>query len=107
MHINELIIGLLGGGTLVQLVNLLINARTSRRQQQAQALDSEISALEHTLKVISDNIDLETRRHSLERRELEEEISALKQRVAELNEIVESLQADNSRLRSRLASLES
>ena len=40
---KELIIGLLGGGTLVQLINIVINARSSRRQQEAQALDTEIS----------------------------------------------------------------
>lgn len=82
---KELIIGLLGGGTLVQLINIFINARSSRRQQEAQALDTEISALEHTLKIVSENIEIETRRHSLERQELREEILSLKQQIARQN----------------------
>lgn len=99
---KELIIGLLGGGTLVQLINLLLNARSSRRQQQAQALDTEISALEHTIKILSESIDIETRRHSLERQELREEIVALKRQIATLIENVETLKTENLRLRSSL-----
>ena len=99
---KELIIGLLGGGTLVQLINLLLNARSSRRQQQAQALDTEISSLEHTIKILSESIDIETRRHSLERQELREEIVALKRQIATLIENVETLKTENLRLRSSL-----
>lgn len=99
---TELIIGLLGGGTLVQLINLLINARSSRRQQQAQALDTEISALEHTLKIVNDNAEIETRRHSLERQELRQEIDTLKKRLSTLSDDVEALRSENMRLRSLL-----
>ena len=99
---KELIIGLLGGGTLVQLINLLLNARSSRRQQQAQALDTEISAREHTIKILSESIDIETRRHSLERQELREEIVALKRQIATLIENVETLKTENLRLSSSL-----
>ena len=99
---KELIIGLLGGGTLVQLINIVINARSSRRQQEAQALDTEISALEHTLKIVSENIEIETRRHSLERQELREEILSLKQQIARQNDDITALKNDNMRLRSLL-----
>ena len=99
---KELIIGLLGGGTLVQLINIFINARSSRRQQEAQALDTEISALEHTLKIVSENIEIETRRHSLERQELREEILSLKQQIARQNDDITALKNDNMRLRSLL-----
>ena len=94
---KELIIGLLGGGTLVQLINIFINARSSRRQQEAQALDTEISALEHTLKIVSANIEIETRRHSLERQELREEILSLKQQIARQNDDIAALKNDNMR----------
>lgn len=99
---KELIIGLLGGGTLVQLINIFINARSSRRQQEAQALDTEISTLEHTLKIVSENIEIETRRHSLERQELREEILSLKQQIARQNDDITALKNDNMRLRSLL-----
>lgn len=99
---TELIIGLLGGGTLVQLINLLINARSSRRQQQAQALDTEISALEHTLKIVSENAEIESRRHSLERQELREEIDSLKKRLCRLSDDIDTLRSENLRLRSML-----
>ncbi len=99
---KELIIGLLGGGTLVQLINIFINARSSRRQQEAQALDTEISALEHTLKIVSENIEIETRRHSLERQELRDEILSLKQQIARQNDDIAALKNDNMRLRSLL-----
>lgn len=96
---TELIVGLLGGGTLVQLINLLVNARTSRRQKQAEALDAEISALEHTLKIVSESVEIESRRHSLERQELKEEINTLRCRLNRLNELVATLQVENARLR--------
>ena len=97
---KELIIGLLGGVTLVQLNNIFIKARSSRRQQEAQALDTEISALEHTLKIVSENIEIETRRHSLERQELREEKLSLKQQIARQNDDIAALKNDNMRLRS-------
>lgn len=100
---KELILGLLGGGVVVQLLNLFISARPNRRRLTAEALDAEISALEHTLKVMTENIEIETRRHALERRELKEEILRLENRITELTESLDNLRTDNLRLRNLLS----
>ncbi len=102
---KELIIGLLGGGVAVQLLNLIINARPNRRQLTAKALDSEISALEHTLKILSDNVESQARIHAAERQELQREIERLRHQVAELTDTVATLRAENAKMRIKAGKL--
>lgn len=99
---TELIIGLLGGGALVKLIEILLNARPNRRRLTAQALDTEIATLEHTLKIVGENVESEARRHAAERQLLKDEITSLRRRVDELSESVANLRGENIMLRSML-----
>jgi len=81
---NDIIIGLLGGGALVQLLNMLFTLRQNRRQLNASALGGEVEALERTIKVLSDNLERETARHQEESRRLRDEIRRLETEVSDL-----------------------
>ncbi len=97
---KNLILGLLGGGVVVQLLNFMVSARPNRRRLTAEALDSEITALEHTLQVLSDNIELTDRRHHLESEKMKLEIERLEKRVEELSKTIENLREENLKLRA-------
>ncbi len=99
---KELLIGLLGGGAIVQLVSTLSNLRPARRHANASALGAEVEALEKTIKTLGDNFNAEMERHRAERDSLRQEISELNARISELNESILSLRRENSMLRSML-----
>ncbi len=75
---KEIIIGLLGGGALVQLVNMLATLRPSRRSIDSQSLGNEVAALEKTITVLQDNFDREVKRHQAEVAALRAEITSLR-----------------------------
>ena len=75
---KEIIIGLLGGGALVQLVNMLATLRPSRRSIDSQSLGNEVAALEKTITVLQDNFDREVKRHQAEGAALRAEITSLR-----------------------------
>lgn len=83
---NDIVLGLLGGGVLVQLLNILFTFRQNRRQLNASALGGEVEALERTIKVLSDNLVRETARHNEESERLRAQIRRLEQEVVELRE---------------------
>jgi len=95
---KELIIGLLGGGALVEIVRMMLNNRVDKRKMHAEALDSEVTTMEHTLRVLADNMDRQIQRHNEEREHLLSEIAGLRSQVAELKESVEALRAENRAL---------
>lgn len=81
---KELIIGLLGGGVITQLASLLLSARGNNRQLNANALGSEVEALERTINLLRSNLEAEFARHEQERVALLSEIETLRNRVREL-----------------------
>lgn len=97
---KELIIGLLGGGVFAEVLNIIIGAKANRRKLQAEALDTEVTTMEHTLRVLADNMDREIKRHDLECERMQAEIAELKQRVCQLTDTVNSLRAENRALRA-------
>lgn len=88
---KELFLGLLGGGTLVQVINSIYTGRPNARQINANALGAEVSALERTIILLKDNLEAEMQRHERERQ-------LLVQRIDDLT-------AETMRLRSELNEL--
>lgn len=88
MLLSDLLLGLFGGGAIVQLLQTLINRRATRRQLNANALGTEIEALEHTIAVLRTTLDAEMERHERERRALLERIEQLNAAVSSLSERV-------------------
>lgn len=80
----EIILGILGGGTLVQLINLLVTYRQNRRQLNASALGGEVEALERTIRLLQENLERETQRHNQESERLRSQIERLEKEVCEL-----------------------
>lgn len=78
---TTLLLGLLGGGTLVQLLQLLLHLRQDSRNANATALGAEVQALESAIEALRNNLTAETRRYEDERRRLEERISKLEARI--------------------------
>lgn len=103
---KELIFGLLGGGVVVQLLNLLVSARPSRRKLTAEALDVEIAVLERTLKVMSDNMEMTNQRHVAEINGLKSEIHRLEKRVGELTDMLEKVKIENLRLQNIVSTID-
>ena len=93
---KELIIGLLGGGVITRLVELLLSARPNSRQRHANAPGAEVEALESTINLLRANLEAEFARHEQEKRVLADEIAALRARIAELDKKVESLTAERA-----------
>lgn len=90
---TTLLIGLLGGGTLVQLIQLLIQRRSFGRKTDAEALGGEVEALEKAIATLRNNLDAEVERHDTERRRFES-------RIAELEGQIANLEEENRRLRN-------
>ncbi len=78
---TEIILGVLGGGAAVQLVNTLAMVRQNRRRLNAEALGLEIAALERTIEVLQKNFELENERHRKEVAALRAEIERLRSRM--------------------------
>ncbi len=89
---TTLLIGLLGGGTLVQLIQLLIQRRSFGRKTDAEALGGEVEALEKAIATLRNNLDAEVERHDTERRRFES-------RIAELEGQIANMEEENRRLR--------
>lgn len=89
---TTLLIGMLGGGALVQLVQLIMTRRQNIRQLNAAALGAEVQALESAIDALRRNLDAETERHEKMRCQLEKRIEALEARIA-------SLKTENENLR--------
>ena len=103
---KELILGLLGGGAVVQLLNILISARPNRRKLTAEALDVEVGVLERTLKVMNHNMELTNQRHKAEIDALKAEIHRLEQRISELTDAMEKVKIENLRLQNKISSVD-
>ena len=103
---KELILGLLGGGAVVQLLNILISARPNRRKLTAEALDVEIGVLERTLKVMNDNMEMTNNRHKVEINDLKSEIHRLEQKISELSDAMEKVKIENLRLQNKISSVD-
>lgn len=83
---NEIIIGLLGGGVLVEVLNLVLNRRASRRQMDATSLGTEVTALEAAISTLQGNLERTTAYY-------QSEIERLQGRIRELEGIVASFSA--------------
>lgn len=95
---KELIIGLLGGGAISQILTTIFSARSSSRQVNANALGSEVEALERTINLLRSNLETEFARHEKERQSLLSEIDQLRKRIRELDERIVRLSAENREL---------
>lgn len=99
---KELILGLFGGGAVVQAINYLLTLRQNRRQMNATALGTEVEALERTIKVIYENLERQNLTHRSEVESLQKELAALRKRCRELElEVmrlrgIESIDFDNN-----------
>lgn len=100
MQMTELIIGLLGGGALVQLATLLTTWRQSRRQIDAGALGGEVEALEKTINVLHSNFEQANERHRREQAELLDELQRLRAECASLRAEVVRLRQERMYLTS-------
>lgn len=83
--LTELLIGLMGGGVLVQLVQTLLTLRQNRRQINSAALGSEVSAMQEAIRTLQENLENTTRyyRGEIERlqthiRQLEADLAAFR-----------------------------
>lgn len=81
---KEIIIGLLGGGALVQLLNVAGTLRQSRRSLDSQSLGNEVAALEKTITLLQDNFEREVKRHQTEVAALRAEIVSLRSELDSL-----------------------
>lgn len=90
---TTLLIGLLGGGTIVQLVQLFVSRRHNARQLNATALGGEVQALESAIDALRRNLDAEIERHEKVRCQLEARIEVLENTIVTLRE-------ENMRLRA-------
>lgn len=88
---TELLIALLGGGSLVQIATALLTFRQNRRQLNASALGTEVEALEKTIAVIHENFERANKAHR-------EETERLVKRITELERANEELQLRLSQL---------
>lgn len=81
---KDVMIGLLGGGTIVQILNLLLTGRPARRRANADALGAEVAALEKTINVIYSRFEDLAMRYATETAALRSEIDSLRSRIVEL-----------------------
>lgn len=91
--LSPLLIGLFGGGAIVQLLQLFVTRRQSARRTDADALGAEVQALENAINTLRRNLDAETERHEKTRARLEARISDLEAQISDLR-------AENLRLHS-------
>lgn len=96
---KDMILGLLGGGAAVQLMNTLMTLRPSRRQMDANALGAEVAALESTINVLRDNMERAETRHREQVEQLRAEVEDLRGCRRRLEEQVERLEAQVRRWR--------
>ena len=96
---KEIIIALLGGGAAVQVANTLATLRQNRRQLNAEALGTEVAALERTISVLRENFERENERQR-------EEITVLRQEIRFLHNENGRLQVEINRLRQSRAGAE-
>ena len=85
---KETILGLLGGGVLVQALNVLATLRPTRRKADADALGAEVTALERTINLIYSKFEESERRAAEREQRLQSEIERLRARVRELEDII-------------------
>ncbi|MCM1291817.1 MAG: hypothetical protein NC201_06795 [Prevotella sp.] len=81
---NEIVIGLLGGGVAVQLLNFFYTRKQSRRQLDSTALGAEVTALECAIRTLQDNLASSTAYYQGEIERLRGRIRDLEATVAEL-----------------------
>lgn len=75
---------LLGGGVMAELARMLLMLRPSRRRENAEALGTEVAALEKTISVIYSQFEALSRSYAEETSALRAEVARLQKRVAEL-----------------------
>ena len=102
---KELLLGLLGGGAVVQLFNAVATLRQSRRQMDASALGTEVQALERTIAVISDNLERQNAAHQAEVETLRAEIESLRRCKLSLEREVTRLADEVRRLGGDVADM--
>lgn len=92
---KEMLIGLLGGGALVQLFTGLATLRQNRRQMNASALGAEVEALEKTIAVLSANMERQNEVHRAE-------VEAMRSEIADLQRSKTALETEVRRLRNMI-----
>ncbi|MBD5221688.1 MAG: hypothetical protein HDS70_04880 [Bacteroidales bacterium] len=83
--LTELIIGLLGGGVAVQLLQTLLTLRQSRRQISSAALGGEVTAMQEAIRTLQENLENSTRYYR-------GEIERLQAHIRQLETTLEALQ---------------
>lgn len=81
---TELIIGLLGGGVAVQLVQTLLTLRQNRRAIASTALGAEVTALETAIRILQENLATTTAYY-------QDEIGRLRTQIAHLEGIISEM----------------
>lgn len=104
---TELVLGLLGGGAAVQIINFILTLRQNRRRMDAEALGAEVSALEKTILLLYNNFEREVAAHKHDVRELQEQLELLRRSKALLEKEVARLRAQVERLRRSSADSDS
>ncbi len=90
---TDLLIGILGGGAVVQLVDTVIHRRQNARQINANALGTEVQALERTIVLLKENLEAEMERHRRDRDDLLARITELERRNEEMHRELEHLRS--------------
>jgi peptidoglycan hydrolase CwlO-like protein len=98
---KEIILAILGGGAAVELLNVVLHRTANSRQLNANALGSEVAALERTIVLLRENLEAEIQRHDRERQALTDRIDKLSEKIVTLNADIESLRKENAMLRGR------
>lgn len=99
---NELLIALLGGGTIAQLAATVLTLRQNRRQMNAAALGAEVDALEKSIRVLYDNYERSEQAHQRERDRLTARVEAAENECRRLREKVDRLEQTVRALRRLL-----
>lgn len=90
-----MLIGLLGGGALVQLFTGVATLRQNRRQMNASALGAEVEALEKTIAVLSANLERQNEVHRVE-------VEAMRREIDDLQRSKTTLETEVRRLRDMI-----
>lgn len=81
---KEIVLALIGGGALVQLANLMVVWRPTRRRANAEAMGAEVEALERTINVIYTKFESLSKLHAAQMAQMRSQVEMLRSRVAQL-----------------------
>ena len=102
MNAETLIVSLLGGGVLTQIVTAVLHARQNARQLNANALGTEVQALERTISLLKENLEAEIKRHDREREQLMGRITQLEEQAEKMRATLKQLHMENVRLSAEM-----